>query len=495
MPDQMMLQIHESIGHPLEMDRILGDERNYAGTSFVKAATSATCNTAPAAQRDLRPDHRRRAGQLQLDDDGTPASKQFLIRDGLLLRRWAARCRSSAPAWTAWPTAAPAAGTARRSTAWPTSTSSRATSLAQLIGGIEHGILMRTNRSWSIDDARNKFQFGCEWGQLIENGELKGVVKTRTTGHLRAVLAQPVGRRRPQYLPGAGHAQLRQGRTQPGGPGRPRLAGLCVPPDRCIRRRRLMSTQQETLVGEVRAALQAGEQFTLGYSAERRSSCVSTTPRCARPVKSARPARNCGWCAMGARRSSNHLEWRPATGPPAPVRCPGQLRQTLPLLPSTRTCAWTKRLAQPQPAGTPLPGWTKCWPCSTRGRDLDLVGIYAAGPISRGFASSFGAFGWHQANSFNFDWSLFHENGQAVKANYAGQLWSADDFRTPAPGPRAAGLPRSPGDHPQARQLPRLPGPAPWTRSPACSAGAVFPRRPWPLATAPCSACTTAMHG
>ena len=49
--------------------------------------------------------------------------------------------------------------------------------LNKLIEGIEHGILMSTNRSWSIDDARNKFQFGCEWGQLIENGELKGVVK------------------------------------------------------------------------------------------------------------------------------------------------------------------------------------------------------------------------------------------------------------------------------------------------------------------------------
>ena len=36
MPDQMLLQIHESIGHPLELDRILGDERNYAGSSFVK---------------------------------------------------------------------------------------------------------------------------------------------------------------------------------------------------------------------------------------------------------------------------------------------------------------------------------------------------------------------------------------------------------------------------------------------------------------------------
>lgn len=62
------------------------------------------------------------------------------------------------------------------------------------------------------------------------------------------------------------------------------------------------------------------------------------------------------------------------------------------------------------------------------GEGLDLVGIYAAGPLYRGFASSNGAFGWHQANSFNFDWSLFHENGQAVKANYAGHEWSDEGF-------------------------------------------------------------------
>ncbi|MDF2395497.1 TldD/PmbA family protein [Pseudomonas sp. 3MA1] len=59
---------------------------------------------------------------------------------------------------------------------------------------------------------------------------------------------------------------------------------------------------------------------------------------------------------------------------------------------------------------------------------LDLVGIYAAGPISRGFASSAGAFGWHQANSFNFDFSLFHANGEAVKASYAGHAWDSDAF-------------------------------------------------------------------
>ncbi|MDR3382697.1 TldD/PmbA family protein [Cupriavidus basilensis] len=59
---------------------------------------------------------------------------------------------------------------------------------------------------------------------------------------------------------------------------------------------------------------------------------------------------------------------------------------------------------------------------------LDLVGIYAAGPLYRGFASSFGAFGWHAAQGFHFDWSLFHENGQAVKADYAGSRWDAAEF-------------------------------------------------------------------
>ncbi|TYO71540.1 TldD/PmbA family protein [Pseudomonas sp. CK-NBRI-02] len=179
MPDQMMLQIHESIGHPLEMDRILGDERNYAGTSFVKASDFGHLQYGSKLLNvTFDPTIAEELASYSFDDDGTAASKQFLIRDGLLLRPLGgalSQYRSGLD------------GVANsRACGWNRAPIDRMAnlniepgdqSLAQLIGSIEHGILMRTNRSWSIDDARNKFQFGCEWGQLIENGELKGVVK------------------------------------------------------------------------------------------------------------------------------------------------------------------------------------------------------------------------------------------------------------------------------------------------------------------------------
>ncbi|WEK31468.1 MAG: TldD/PmbA family protein [Candidatus Pseudomonas phytovorans] len=187
----------------------------------------------------------------------------------------------------------------------------------------------------------------------------------------------------------------------------------------------------EALVGDVRAALQTGEQFTLGYSAEqsqfvrfnhakvRQAGEVSQASAQLRLVRDGRQAEQqltlSGDVQLDRQRLAEAL---------------AQLRQTLPLLavdPYLRLdeSAWHSHSLQEQP----LPQLDEVLALlDSEAGDLDLVGIYAAGPICRGFASSFGAFGWHQANSFNFDWSLFHENGQAVKANYAGQLWSADDF-------------------------------------------------------------------
>jgi len=54
----------------------------------------------------------------------------------------------------------------------------------------------------------------------------------------------------------------------------------------------------------------------------------------------------------------------------------------------------------------------------------DLVGIYAAGPIFRGFANSLGQRNWHEAASFNFEWSLYERGDKAVKTGYAGRAWS-----------------------------------------------------------------------
>jgi len=179
MPDQMMLQIHESIGHPLELDRILGDERNYAGTSFVRASDFGHLQYGSKLLNvTFDPTIPEELASYSFDDDGTPASKQFLIREGLLVRPLGGALSQQRSGLD---------GVANsRACSWNRAPIDRMANLniepgeqtlAQLIAGIEHGILMRTNRSWSIDDARNKFQFGCEWGQLIENGELKGVVK------------------------------------------------------------------------------------------------------------------------------------------------------------------------------------------------------------------------------------------------------------------------------------------------------------------------------
>src|SRR5436853_475288 len=58
----------------------------------------------------------------------------------------------------------------------------------------------------------------------------------------------------------------------------------------------------------------------------------------------------------------------------------------------------------------------------------DLVGFYAAGTIYRGFANSRGQRNWHEVDSFNFDWSLYHQGDQAVKTSYAGFDWEPRDF-------------------------------------------------------------------
>src|SRR5258706_9935642 len=87
MPDQVILQIHESIGHPLELDRILGDERNFAGTSFVTLDMFGSYRYGSellnVTHDPTRPEQYASYGW---EDDGLAAKKEYLIRAGLLER-------------------------------------------------------------------------------------------------------------------------------------------------------------------------------------------------------------------------------------------------------------------------------------------------------------------------------------------------------------------------------------------------------------------------
>jgi len=179
LPDQMMLQIHESIGHPLELDRILGDERNYAGWSFVKPEDFGHLQYGSKLMNvTFDPTVLGQFASYAFDDGGSQAKREFLIKDGLLLRGLGGLESQKR---------AQLSGVANfRASSWNRAPIDRManinlepgeTTLEEMISSVERGLLVKTNRSWSIDDYRNKFQFGCEYGQLIKDGQITKTVK------------------------------------------------------------------------------------------------------------------------------------------------------------------------------------------------------------------------------------------------------------------------------------------------------------------------------
>lgn len=178
-PDQLYLQIHESIGHPLELDRILGDERNYAGWSFVQMSDFGQLQYgSPLLNVVFDPAVAGEYASYAFDDAGIPATRQYLIKDGVLLRGIGgidSQKRANIPGVSSM-----------RASSWNRPPIDRMAninlepgdcSFADMISGVERGIYMTTNTSWSIDDYRNKFQFGCEYAKLIEDGKLTKTVK------------------------------------------------------------------------------------------------------------------------------------------------------------------------------------------------------------------------------------------------------------------------------------------------------------------------------
>jgi TldD protein len=179
---QLGLQIHESIGHPIELDRVLGSEANYAGMSFLtldqlnrlrygSEIVNVVC--------DARPAHGPGLGTFAFDDEGVPAQATDIIRDGLFTGYMTSRETAAAAGQARSNGTMRADGWARIPLIRMTNVSlgPGAQMLDEVFGGTDHAIYMETNRSWSIDDKRYNFQFGCEIGWEIRNGKKVRMLK------------------------------------------------------------------------------------------------------------------------------------------------------------------------------------------------------------------------------------------------------------------------------------------------------------------------------
>jgi TldD protein len=226
---QLGLQIHESIGHPIELDRVLGMEANFAGTSFLtldKLRTLRYGSELVNVVADARQEHGPGLGTFAFDDEGVPAQCTPIITNGLFTGYLSSR-------ETAHTIGETRSGGTLRAEGWNRLPMIRMTnisllpgakplSLEQLIASTDRGILMQTNRSWSIDDKRFNFQFGCEIGWAIKNGKRGRMVKnpsysgitTEFWNSLDAICSRDewtlwgtpnCGKGQPQQVMGTGH--------------------------------------------------------------------------------------------------------------------------------------------------------------------------------------------------------------------------------------------------------------------------------------------------
>jgi TldD protein len=180
---QLGLQIHESIGHPIELDRVLGSEANYAGMSFLtldKLNTLRYGSDIVNVVCDARPEHGPGLGTFAFDDEGVPAQCAPIITGGQFVGYMSSR-------ETAAQIGQPRSSGTMRADGWARLPLIRMTNVSLLPGQQSldevfdtDGICMETNRSWSIDDKRYNFQFGCEIAWEIKRGKRVRMLKNPT---------------------------------------------------------------------------------------------------------------------------------------------------------------------------------------------------------------------------------------------------------------------------------------------------------------------------
>jgi TldD protein len=178
----LALQLHESVGHATEADRIFGMEISYAGKTFIKPAMLGKFQYG-SPQVNIYSDSTdpRGMGFHPVDDEGVPGRRVDIIKDGILVNQQTSR--HIAHMLGLEPSSNMKASFADdfplvRMTNFCLAPGSG--SLEQLIQDTEHGYLLDFTKTWSIDDNRNNFQFTTEIGYKIENGRITGIVKEPT---------------------------------------------------------------------------------------------------------------------------------------------------------------------------------------------------------------------------------------------------------------------------------------------------------------------------
>jgi len=226
---QLGLQIHESVGHPIELDRVLGMEANFAGTSFLtleKLHVLKYGSEMVNVVADARQEHGPGLGTFGFDDEGVAAQCTPIITNGLFTGYLSSRETASLIGLNR-------SGGTLRAEGWNRLPIIRMTNISilpgekpltfeQLIASTDHAILFQTNRSWSIDDKRYNFQFGTEIGWEIKDGKRVRMLKNPsysgfTTGFWNSMDAicsrdewtlwgtPNCGKGQPQQVMGTGH--------------------------------------------------------------------------------------------------------------------------------------------------------------------------------------------------------------------------------------------------------------------------------------------------
>jgi TldD protein len=181
---QLGLQIHESVGHPIELDRVLGMEANFAGTSFLtleKLNNLRYGSDLVNVVADATEGHGPGLGTFAYDDEGVQAQSVPIIQQGQFVGYLSSRD-------TAAMIGRERSGGNMRAEGWNRVPIVRMTNISikpgendmgleDLIADTDDGVLLQTNRSWSIDDKRYNFQFSCELGWEIKKGKRTRMLK------------------------------------------------------------------------------------------------------------------------------------------------------------------------------------------------------------------------------------------------------------------------------------------------------------------------------